>query len=412
MKKALFTLAVAVLALSTASFAANKFYAITNDDVSGSNTASVFVSTAGGPITLSQTLSTGGSGLGGGYFANNRLALTNNGKCLFVSNASSETISAFTGTYSAGTLTFNTSPTITPSGGSGAFYGLGLAVTPQNDLLFATLDSTFQIAIFTVNKTTCGLTAVGTVNESDYVGPMAITQDGKVLVVPGPNNSYIDAWTIDHTAHTLTPLGTAVQLNSGVSNCSVGCYPTGVDLDKVDGSGNVQVVAGNATLSGPYYITVSLNETTGLSQSSANTFLVGGTTLANIETPWYSSAAHDDNYTGWVYMCASGFGSGYPAGFAVNADSARAINSTATASQVNSAAYYASNCQSTGHQSNQKNEYVWQSGVSSSLVNTMNLYKVTTGGTITQVQSLPNPNGNGNTFVLTLVAYPGRHGHN
>jgi len=350
---------------------------------------------------------TGGSGLGGGYFANNRLAIENNGKCLFASNASSETISAFV--VGSG---FHLTPAVgSPfaTGGSGAFYGVGLAVTPQNNALFATLDSQFEIALFKIGAG-CTLTANGTVPENDYVGPMAVTQDGKVLVVSGPNNSYIDSWTIG-AGPTLTPLGTAVQLNSGVSNCSVGCYPTGLDTSKVI-SGNTQVVAGNATLSGPYYITVSLNETTGLSQSSANTFLVGNTTLANVESPWFGSAAHDDLGTGWIYLCAAGFGTGYPAGFAVNQVTSGAISSTATSSLVNSSAFYASNCQSSSHQSHQRNEFVFQSGVNSSLQNTMYLYKVTTAGAVTQVQSLPNAAAQGNTFVLTLAVWPGRHGTN
>jgi hypothetical protein len=79
---------------------------------------------------------------------------------------------------------------------------------------------------------------------------------------------------------------------------------------------------------------------------------------------------------------------------------------------VNNNAYYASNAQSTGHQSNQKAEYVWQSGVDSNQDNTMYLYSASTAGAITQVQSLANPNAQGNTYVLSLTAYPGRAGQN
>jgi hypothetical protein len=417
MKKVLFT--IAVLALSTASLAGNKLYAITNEDNPNGNTATVFVSTAGGPITVSQTLKTGGDGLGGGYFANNRLTAQVNGDCLFVSDAGTEDIAAFKGTYDRKTekLTFNPSATRTPTGGSGSMYGVGLAERPQNDLLFATLDENEEIGIFTVGPG-CKLTAVGTVPENDLVGPMAVTKDGGTLVVSGPNKSYIDAWTISTTPPYLSPLGSPVVLNGLLVNCSVGCYPTGLDTDKVDSSGNVQVVAGNATLdagtgSAPYYITVTLNERTGLSQSSANIFLLRNTTLANIETPWYSSSAHDDLYTGWIYFGAAGFGTGYPAGFTVNRVVARAIDSTATQSLVNSSAFYASNVQSTGHQGIPRNEYVWQSGVNSSLNNTMNLYSISgNSGAVSLVQSLPNPNAQGNTYVLTLVAFPGRHGTN
>jgi hypothetical protein len=405
MKKALFTLAAATLAICTVSYGqTGTQYAIANDDINGTNMVSVFSETAGGPLSEVDT-ATGGSGLGGGYFANSRIGLQNNGKCLFVSNASSETISAFK--VGAGfSLTAATGSPF-PTGGSGAFYGVGLAVTPQNNALFATLDSQFEIAEFTIGSG-CTLTAVGTVPEGDYVGPMGVTQDGKVLVVSGPNNSYLDAWTIGAGAQ-LTKLGSTLDLNGVVANCSVGCYPTGIDTSKVTG-GNTNVVAGNATLSGPYYITASLSESSGL--SNGNTFLVGNTTLANVESPWYGSAAHDDLGTGWLYLCAAGFGTGYPAGFAVNKVTSGSINSTATTSLVNSSAFYASNCQSTGHQSNQKNEYVFQSGVNSSLQNTMNLYSVSTSGAVSLVQSKSNAAAQGNTYVLTIAVWPGRHATN
>jgi hypothetical protein len=422
MKRAILTLAIATLALSTVSLAApatnqkpaqaGDFYAVTNNDIATANTASKIHCHYKFPLTLICTfgvaLETGGSGLGGGYFANNRLTAQTNGDCLFVSDAGSEDIAAFTGTYKNGKLTFNNMPTRTPTGGSGSAYGIGLAVTPQNDMLFATLDENEEIAIFTIGKG-CTLTANGTVPESDFVGPMAITQDGKVLVVSGPNNSYIDAWTINHTAHTLTPLGTPLVLG-GISSCaSVGCFPTGLDTAKIV-NGKTLVVAGNATLSGPYYITAQLDESSGL--SNGNTFNITGTSLANIESPWYGSAAHDDNGTGFIYFAAAGFGSGYPAGVSVNQVTNAVINPVAISSLVNNNAYYASNAQSTGHQSNQKAEYVWQSGVDSNLDNTMYLYKVTPAGAISQALSVANPDAQGNTYVLSLIAFPGRHGSN
>jgi hypothetical protein len=89
MKKAPFTVAIATLALNSVSFAHSKFYAVTNDDNPPGNTATVFESDGVGPITVTQTLHTGGTGLGTGYFATNRIAIENNGNCLFVSDAGS-----------------------------------------------------------------------------------------------------------------------------------------------------------------------------------------------------------------------------------------------------------------------------------------------------------------------------------
>jgi hypothetical protein len=407
MKKALFTLAIATLAISTVSYGQNKpLYAIANDDIAFGNMVSVFSSFKG--VITETDYSTGGSGVSGGYFAEGSIGLQNNGKCLFVSNAGSETIAAFV----VDTTNFSLAPAVGspfPTGGNDAIFGVGLAVTPQNNALFATLDSDFEIAEFMIGKG-CTLSFVGTVPENDYVGPMAITQDGNVLLVSGPNKSYIDAWTIGPGAQ-LTKLGT---LNLPSVPCALvgGCHPTGLDTDKVLVSGGhttAHVIAGNGSRTGASYITADLDETSGLSRGTPFT-VGGGAALLNVESPWYGSAAHDDNYTGFLYLCAAGSGSSGTAGFYVNQVTGGIISSTAITSLVNSAASYASNCQSTGRQGNQKAEYVWQSGGNSSLDNTMYLYRVSATGGVTLFASKTNTAAQGNTHVLTIAAWPGRHG--
>jgi hypothetical protein len=346
-------------------------------------------------------LKTGGHGLGTGYFADPRVAIENNGSCLFVSDAGSNDIAAFAAT-SENPLAFNPTPTRYPSGGDGSDYGIGLAITPNGKTLFATLDELEEVAIFTIGPG-CILHPTIPIPVNDVVGPIAVSSDGKVLIVPGPNNSFVDAFAINSTGG-LTLINT-VSLNS-VSSCSVvGCFPTGTDISNVSG-GNATVVLGNGTVSGPYYITCSLNTTVGLSNCVNNNLT--GTSLANIENPWFSSAGATGN--GFIYFGASGDGSGYPAGVAVNQVTAGVINPASITSYVNIAGEFCSNVQSTGHAATQGAEFLWQSCSGSNEDNTTYEYSVSTagGGSITLFKSYPNPQAQGNTFVLSLIAYPKR----
>jgi hypothetical protein len=98
MIKATSILALAALALglSTASFAgAQKLYGITNDDNPDGNTASVYQVVTPGSIHQIKTLTTGGTGIGGGYFAAPRNALEQTAACVFVADVGSSDIAAF-----------------------------------------------------------------------------------------------------------------------------------------------------------------------------------------------------------------------------------------------------------------------------------------------------------------------------
>jgi len=400
MKKVLFVLVIAILELSTSSFAQvpkkHLYYAITNDDNPDGNTATVF-QFDGSAISVIQTLHTGGKGLGGGYYSESRVAIENSGECLFVSDAGSNDIAAFAET-SNDPLTFNPTPNIVVAG-SGSESGFGLAATPDGKLLFASLDVSEQIGIFEVGAG-CTLTKLGDITEHDRIGPMSMSNDGKVLIVPEPYNSVVDAFSISKTPPYLWPLGASISFNS-VSGCSsVGCYPASLDFSAVE-NGKATVVEGNATLSGPYYFTYELDEKTGLSQSSFTLNELTGTTLGDIENPWYSSAALTGN--GLIYFGATG--DGFAAGISANKVTAGVINSA-------SAGWYglhnfglAGNIQSTGRAATQGKEYVWQTAVGTT--NTVYIYKSTGTGAIMPFTSLVNPNGTG-TSVFSITSYPKR----
>lgn len=411
MKAPLFIFAAASLALGAAAFAgtAKPHYAITNNDNPGANTATVFKLT-GRTLTVSQTLQTGGMGLGTGYFSNSRAAIQSNGKCLFLSDGGSNDIASFQGKYNSttGELTFPRPPSRIASGGTASIEGIGLAATPDGKLLFASLDVDEKIAIFTIGPQ-CELTAQGTTADlGDNVGPMGITNDGKVLIVPGPNQSFVDAFTISDAPPYLVPLGSQVQLNSVIPSChTVRCFPAGVAISDVDGNGNATIVLGNRVQPAPYFITMTMNEIAGIFALSANNFPIttpDNPAPINVESPFYSSAGVTGN--GFIYFSAGGAAHGGTAGLYVNSVMSEIIITSALSSYYNSAAFYCGNVQSTGQRAVQQGEFLWQSCADSAQRNTEYVYQVSPQGIARRGISLANPNAQGNTFVFSTIAWP------
>jgi len=404
MKKAIFTMAFATLVLSAVSFAqtASSDHAVTNDDNPSGNTATVFALSSTKALSVSQTLvATGQVGIGGGYFANNRIAQAGSGKCLYISNAGSESITGFART-SLDPLTYGPALTAINAGGGASEFGIGMVTTPDTKYLYATLDEDEEVGIFSVNPKTCALTSVGTVSGlGDAVGPISVSSDGKVAIISGPNNEFVSAYAIGSTGG-LTLINT-VNLTSVSSCSSTGCYVTGQDISEVK-AGKASVVMGNATLSGPYYVVCALDTTTGLSNCVNNNLT--GTSLANVESPYYNRAGYAGTSGGGIYFGAAGFGSGYPAGVSLNAVNSSGVPTAASeASYVNSSGYYCSNAQSYSHAPTV--QYVWQSCTNSSEVNTMNVYTSNGSSSITNtITPLINPNADGTTFVLSIYALP------
>lgn len=405
MKKLLVAVAIATLALTvcSASFAASSYYGITNNDLySGNNTATV-CKYSGGTLNCNfMTLTaTGQYGIGGGYFAAPRNTIASNAACVFVSNAYGDestnygSISTFShatgyglvGSYSDG---FNL---------AGYYYGIGLALSPDNHYLYAAYSGTQNIATWTVNSD-CSLTLGHEYADpvGDYPSPLAVSSDGSILVVPEPNYGYIDVFGI--SGGTTLSLLSSNYLYSLNSNCSsTGCYPTGVDLTKVSG-GNVLMIAGNATLSGPYYVSGVISTSTGvLSSVQDNCMCSSG--LQNLETPQFGHAAWATG-SGTVFLGASGFGTGYPAGVAVGTLSGG--NITYNSAYVNSNAYYGGNTAVATVSSNAAG--VWQPIVDNSFNNNVYLYKVI-GTTASALANASNAGGSG-SYVLSIVAFPGR----
>jgi hypothetical protein len=346
--------------------------------------------------------------LGSGYFALTRVATASTDKCLFVADAGASTgyptgdIAGFEG--APGTYGLSTQFASQDTGVS--TYGIGLAVNPRGTFLFASLDYSNSIETF---KLTPAAGCVGTpvaniAAAADIVGPLAVSSDGKVLVVTGVSASEVTAYKI-HANGSLSLINT-VNL-AGVSSCTAtGCYPTGIDISEVFAD-LATVTMGNATAAAPGdYITCDLNTITGLSGCTNQPITGPGTAVTNIENPFYNKAGYSGvGADPGIYFGGSGLLG--PCGVSLNpVGVGGAVTALSTGFyQQPAATPYCSNAQD---DTNGATQYVWQSGATSGAVNTMYLYK-SNGVTISPEpphwpKSLANPNANGTSLVLSLQA--------
>jgi hypothetical protein len=136
-------------------------FVVTNDNVKGANTATIYQA-AGTPqaptLTLYATIKTGGLGLGGGFYAQQSVALVLDGnkECAFVADAGSNDIAAIKLSLHS-VVTGNFSGSKTDNGS----LGIGLAAKGQK-FLYAAFTGSRTIATFSIQPG-CVLTFVGDV---------------------------------------------------------------------------------------------------------------------------------------------------------------------------------------------------------------------------------------------------------
>ncbi len=356
-----------VAMVSSLSFAQNSGHLLINNDNASANSADIDAVSATGGLTKLATVSTGGTGLGGGYFAAPRNAVAQNFKCFWVTDAGSSDIASFqipslhkTGNFTNGAL-------------SGALYGVGL--TEVGNFLISAWSASANIAVLKINSD-CTLTLVGSpLSQPDNVADVTTFGGTKGFVVSYPNAGGAQAYAVNQTTGALTPVGSELVFNNAVSACSSeGCFPTAQDIT----SNGQFVVWGNATLAGASTLSAKLGST-GFSGAALQTYSSSG--LANVETPWFSPAGRAGN--GNLYLGASGFGTGYPAGIIVTTFNAGTI--TYASATVNSAAFYAGNVQTIGNSGT--GSPITQIWSDSSANNTVQSYTVS-GTTLTQAHSL------------------------
>ncbi|HZQ25395.1 MAG TPA: hypothetical protein VFA89_21590 [Terriglobales bacterium] len=133
---------VAFAALCTVSAFAQARYVITNDDNSP-NTATFYAIAPGGGLFTAKTISTGGQGLGGGFFATPRVNVVHSadGNCVYVSDAVSNDVAGININTLKKTGTFPAGP-----GDSGDLYGIGLAMNAFH--LYAAYTASNTIATY------------------------------------------------------------------------------------------------------------------------------------------------------------------------------------------------------------------------------------------------------------------------
>src|SRR5579872_7438660 len=84
-----------VAMVSSLSFAQNSGHLLINNDNVSANTADIDSVSSTGGLTKLATVSTGGTGLGGGYFAAPRNAIAQNFSCFWVTDSQSSDIASF-----------------------------------------------------------------------------------------------------------------------------------------------------------------------------------------------------------------------------------------------------------------------------------------------------------------------------
>ena len=132
MRKLLVLTSLVALAASV-SFAASTTYVIAVDENTTANSATVFtLNTTTGVTTQVKKLSTGGLGVGGGFFANATVTLTSNNSCIFIADTGSDDIAAFAAPTYAKVGNFSNGAVNWSASGAGG----SLALSPDGKWLY------------------------------------------------------------------------------------------------------------------------------------------------------------------------------------------------------------------------------------------------------------------------------------
>jgi len=251
--KSLTLLGVVVVFAIAAS--AQKKYLVTNDDNSTANTATFYTIGAGGALTQVKEVKTGGTGLGGGYFASPRVGVLHDKiqSCVYISDAGSGDVAAISeatlklvGKFKAGAKD------------AGTFDGVGLAA--NQNYLYAGFTGTSgsqgtgSIATYKI-ETGCKLKylksipAKGLGSGSFGIGaPDGMGLHGKILVVAYGDGS-IESFNVSHGV----PVPNRDEQNSTGEPDSY--YPAGVDIS-ADGK---FAIFGDIPVNSPSYVTLEVS---------------------------------------------------------------------------------------------------------------------------------------------------------
>jgi hypothetical protein len=290
-----------MVAFCTTSFAATTYVLAYDDNPNtGLNTATAFtLDTSNGKLKLVATLKTGGTGLGGGNFANIGTAIASNASCIFVADTGSDDIAAFT--VSKGLKITHVSPNVGIVGmfsTNGA--GGSIALNSKGTLLVSGNGGTMNISLWSVGAG-CILTHVADYVPSigaDYFSPVAFTPNGNDLVVPAPDLSGAEIFQVV-AGPALSDINFVTW--SGLADCINLCVPTGMDFTS---DGEV-VVFGSASLNQNAVLSANIGAG-GLSNPQVWPIATCPSGCGNPNVPWFSR--NGAKGTGELYVGISGYG--------------------------------------------------------------------------------------------------------
>lgn len=308
---------------------ASATYVLTEDENPSGNTATAYtLNTTTGVATQYKVLSTGGEGLGGGFFAMTTSAVTSNNSCIFIADAGSNDIAAFEApTYKKVGNYTNSAVNWSNSGAGGS-----IALSPNGKFLYGAYSGSENIGAWTVG-TGCVLTFVNSYTPSagpDEFATVHVTPDGKAVIVPSIDYGIVTMYSVNSTTGALTETTNATFEN--LSDCQTdGCYPTGFDI-----SGDSKVAFfGDATISAPLALGLSINTTAGtLTNPSVFALNVGSTGLANSNYPWFPAQSYAKG-TGPLVVGMAGYEEGGEASGVVIGD----VTETPTLKSIGSSVF-------------------------------------------------------------------------
>jgi 6-phosphogluconolactonase (cycloisomerase 2 family) len=202
--------------------AAIAHYVVTNDDNTVANTASFYSIGAGGKLVRKAVVKTGGTGLGGGYFASTRVNLLRDKtqSCVYVSDAGSNDVAAIDEVTLKRVGTFKAS-----SRDSGHLAGIGMAANQR--YLYAAFTSSNTIATYKI-LSGCKLKFlkdVAAAGKNTGTGAAGMAVHGNLLVVAYGDGS-IQSFNISHGV----PVSNGDEQNSTGFNTNL--RPAAVDISQ------------------------------------------------------------------------------------------------------------------------------------------------------------------------------------
>jgi len=385
----LLAVTAAVAFACATSFAATTYVVTNNDNPSGNSATIYSLNTSTGVLTQAKVLQTGGTGLGGGFFAAYGTSVSENATCIFVIDNGSNDVAAFQRT--SGTNFTKTGNYSNSSLNLSGYAGGSLALSPNGKFLYVSYSGSENIGVWTVGSN-CALTLAQTFVPSlgaDVFGAIAVNPGGQALLIPAADYEAVNIALINKTTGELTDFGN-VQYDT-ISQCeSEGCFPTGVDFTK----DSAVALFGNATISGPSVLSANLS-TKGISNPQFWD-LTNSAGVGNVNVPFLSAAAYSTG-SGPLYLGASGYGpDGVPSGEITASFTEKPLNITVTNSTlITNADEYQFTLAATG-----------STMLTAEYPNSLNSYHINSDGSITLLQSTTDQQANSGGSGLNFVFYP------